>query len=101
MKKNLMLLMMAFTFSMGAIASNSVKKETSNIQTKQTNKALVANQAKPFIDLCIMIEVWVTDCPDGSIGILAVDAYVVDCRSGAPIAGATILSNTGDEACGN
>ncbi len=91
MKK--IMFMLAFSaVGLFASASNEVKKETS--------KVVATAQTKMPPGTCYMIEIWTVDCPDGSVGLAAVDVYVVNCDTGAPISGQTVFANTYGDACG-
>ncbi len=72
MKKNLMLLMLGLVFSFGTYANNEVKKE--KVHSTTVIKNLSEFHKKLYSEVCIEAEVFVIDCPDGSIGIYI--AYV-------------------------
>jgi hypothetical protein len=84
-----------------ASASNEVKKETNKLVSKPEGKALSKAGTKLPPGNCYLIEIWTVDCPDGSIGLAAVDVYVVNCDTGAPISGQTVFANTYGDACGD
>jgi hypothetical protein len=101
MKKIMFLSMLGITFSFCTYASNDVKKENLEVQSKNKSEVLTTKKTNLYTDLCLSFEVWTTDCPDGSVGLVAIDAFIVDCESGEALAGATVYSASLNEACGN
>jgi hypothetical protein len=95
--KKIMFMLAFVSIGLFASASNEVKKEKITIERKNTVKA----QTKLFTDICLSFEVWTTECPDGSIGLVAIDVYVLDCNTGQPTVGATVYSASLNEACGD
>jgi hypothetical protein len=68
MKKIMMLLMLGFAFSIGAYASNDVKKENGKLILKQNNRTTSKAQIKLYPPgLCVEVTVYTGECPDGSI----------------------------------
>jgi hypothetical protein len=97
--KKIMFLLAFSAVGLFANANNKVKKESNKLMSKSQKKALSKTQTKLPPGSCYLIEVWTVDCPDGSTGLAAVDVYVVNCSTGAPISGETVFANTYSEAC--
>lgn len=99
MKKNLILLVLGFAFSISTFASNVVKKENTVFSPKKTTSKFYKPEQKKFIGFCLEIYATVAACPDGSEFLAFVDVFIVDCDTNVTLALATVFESTYEENC--
>jgi hypothetical protein len=99
MKKSIMLLMLSFIFSFGAYAHNVVKKESTKKVLQLNNKKSNTFHTKLYSELCVEAQVYIGECPDGSVFVGAVGYILSDCDSGQVYGFAVDFISSVDESC--
>jgi hypothetical protein len=99
MKKILMLLMLGFTISFGAYASNGILKEKKeeNKVGEILNEKSIKTTRKLFVEYCLVIEPFYCTCPDGSDYIESVGLTLKICGEGGQVFEAVIVSYSNEE----
>jgi predicted nucleic acid binding AN1-type Zn finger protein len=101
----MMLLMLGFTLSIGAYASNEVKKENAKLIIKQNSKTAYKAQTKlNWPELCVEVTVFIGECPDGTSYFAGSFAVLGTCGCNGeveiPFAASVIEGDSSLEACG-
>ncbi len=99
MKKNLMLLVLGFAFSISTFASNVGKKENAVFSPKNSVSKFSKLEEKKFREFCLAIYGTFSTCPDGSEYLAFIDVFLVDCNTDATLGVATIYESTSEENC--
>jgi hypothetical protein len=99
MKKLLILLMIGITYSFSTYASNKVKNETNKPALTMASKKLAKDQPKLYSEFCVEAQVYIGECPDGSVFVGAVGYVLSDCESGQVYGFAVDFISSADESC--
>ena len=99
MKKNLMLLVLGFVFSVSAFASNVVKNENTVCSPKNCIGKFNKPEQNKFIEFCMEVYAFVATCPDGSQFIGFVDVYIYDCATGFTLGAACVYESSYEANC--
>lgn len=99
MKKNLILLMLGFTFSFNSFAGNDMKEVKNDLLITKSIEKGISQEQKKFTGFCLEVYAFSSFCPDGTEYLAAVDVFIVDCDTGVVYAGATVYQGDYDANC--